>query len=47
MIIVGEKEEGEGTVSIRKHGEGDLGSFSIEAFIKLVQEEVNSTLVQF
>ena len=47
MIIVGEKEEGEGTVSIRKHGEGDLGSFTIEEFIQLVQKEVNSTLVQF
>jgi len=47
MIIVGEKEENEGSVSIRKHGEGDLGSFTIEDFVQLVQKEVNSTLVQF
>ena len=47
MIIVGEKEENEGSVSVRKHGEGDLGTFSLEDFIEVVQKEVNSTLVQF
>ena len=47
MIIVGEKEEQDGTVSIRKHGEGDLGTFTIEDFIQLIQKEVNNTLVQF
>lgn len=47
MIIVGEKEENEGTVSVRKHGEGDLGTFAIEDFIEVIQKEVNSTLVQF
>lgn len=47
MIIVGEKEENEGTVSVRKHGEGDLGSFAMNDFIELIQKEVNSTLVQF
>jgi len=30
MIIVGEKEEQDGTVSVRKHGEGDLGTFKLE-----------------
>ena len=39
MLIVGEKEEASETVSVRKHGEGDLGVFSIEAFAKLVEEE--------
>ena len=29
MLIVGEKEENEGNVSVRKQGEGDLGSFAI------------------
>ncbi len=47
MVIVGEKEEGEETVSVRKHGEGDLGTFSIEDFIKHVSEEVEKTLVKF
>ncbi len=39
MLIVGEKEEASETVSVRKHGEGDLGVFSVEAFAKLVEEE--------
>ena len=47
MIIVGEKEEGEGTVSVRKHGEGDIGTFTIEEFISLIQKEISSTLVKF
>uniref|UniRef100_UPI00404B06B5 threonine--tRNA ligase n=1 Tax=Fulvivirga sp. TaxID=1931237 RepID=UPI00404B06B5 len=33
MLIVGEKEATEGRVSVRRHGEGDLGSMSIEEFI--------------
>ena len=32
MLIVGEKEAAEGMVSVRKHGQGDLGSMSIEDF---------------
>ena len=47
MIIVGEKEESEGTVSVRKHGEGDIGSFGIDAFIQFIQKEIKGTLVQF
>jgi threonyl-tRNA synthetase len=47
MIIVGEKEESEGTVSVRKHGEGEIGSFGIDDFIRFIQKEINSTLVQF
>ncbi|OSY87512.1 threonyl-tRNA synthetase [Tenacibaculum holothuriorum] len=47
MVIVGEKEEQDGTVSVRKHGEGDLGTFTIEEFISLIQKEVSKTLVPF
>jgi len=47
MLIVGEKEEEEGTVSVRKHGEGDLGTFTIEEFVSLVKKEVESTLMKF
>ncbi len=47
MIVVGEKEEKEGTVSVRKHGEGDIGTFTIEEFILLIKKEINSTLVKF
>jgi threonyl-tRNA synthetase len=47
MIIVGEKEEKEGTVSVRKHGHGDLGTFTIEEFASLIQEEIRKTIVEF
>lgn len=47
MVIVGEKEEQDGTVSVRKHGEGDLGTFTIEEFISLIKTEESKTLVDF
>lgn len=47
MIIVGEQEENDGTISVRKHGEGDLGSITITQFADLVNKEINSTLKQF
>ncbi len=39
MIIVGEKEEKDGTLSVRKHKEGDLGTFTPEEFIALIEKE--------
>lgn len=39
MLIVGEKEAAEGTISVRKHGQGDLGSLTIEAFKEQITKE--------
>ena len=47
MLIVGEKEENDGTVSVRRHGDGDLGVFSVNEFISLIKEEENKTLKKF
>ena len=47
MVIVGEKEENEATVSIRKHGEGDLGTFTIEEFVKMIKDEEKKTIKKF
>jgi threonyl-tRNA synthetase len=47
MLIVGEKEEMSGSVSVRKHGQGDLGTFTIEEFINLVKNEVEESLKGF
>ena len=47
MVIVGEKEENEATVSIRKHGEGDLGTFTIEEFVKMIKDEEQKTIKKF
>jgi threonyl-tRNA synthetase len=44
MLIVGEKEESSDSVSVRKHGQGDLGSYSITDFIQLISDEVKSQL---
>ena len=40
MLIVGENEKSEGTVSVRKQGEGDVGTMTIEAFAERVRSEV-------
>ena len=44
MLIVGEKEAAEGTVSVRKRGEGDQGSMKFEDFAKKINEEVRNML---
>ncbi|WP_276391416.1 threonine--tRNA ligase [Eudoraea chungangensis] len=47
MLIVGEKEEQENSISVRKHGGEDLGTISIEGFVNLVEKKINSTLKSF
>ena len=47
MLIVGEQEERDGSVSVRKHGEGDQGSMPVEDFAKLIEAEVRSTIKEF
>jgi len=47
MLVIGENEEKDGTVSVRKHSEGDLGTFSIEEFAALIENEINKTLKPF
>ncbi len=44
MLIYGEKEHETGMVSVRKHGKGDLGSMTIEAFAELMQNAVAEEL---
>jgi len=44
MLIVGEKEELDGTVSVRKHGQGDLGVFSMSDFISHITDETRKQL---
>jgi threonyl-tRNA synthetase len=40
MLIVGEKEAAEGGVSVRRKGQGDLGSMLVDDFVSLFQAEV-------
>ncbi|MCU0400619.1 MAG: threonine--tRNA ligase [Algoriphagus sp.] len=44
MLIVGEKEQEDRKVAVRKHGQGDLGSFSIEEFINYFQGIISESL---
>ena len=44
MLIVGDNEKSEGTVSVRKQGEGDVGTMSIEAFSERVRSEIAEML---
>ncbi|MCZ6635824.1 MAG: His/Gly/Thr/Pro-type tRNA ligase C-terminal domain-containing protein, partial [bacterium] len=41
MLIVGGKEVENGTVSVRRHGEGDLGAFTLEDLILRMQQEID------
>jgi threonyl-tRNA synthetase len=47
MLIIGEQEEKDGTVSVRRHGEGDIGTLTMEAFAELVTSEVQNSLKPF
>jgi len=44
MLIIGEKEAGDNMLAVRKQGEGDLGSFTIEEFAKKIQQEVEEQI---
>ena len=44
MLILGENEAKEGTVSVRKQGEGDVGGMSVEAFAGLIKTEIAEML---
>jgi threonyl-tRNA synthetase len=49
MLIVGEEEEKNGTVSVRRHGQEGRGNatMTIDAFAEIVSEEVSKTLKTF
>lgn len=47
MLILGEKEVDSQTVAVRRQGQGDLGSFSVEEFVVMVNQEINEKLIKF
>jgi len=46
MLIIGEKEQENGQVAVRKHGQGDLGVMSIAAFVDLIKAETNTEMIK-
>ena len=49
MLIVGDEEEKNGTISVRKHGQEGKGNatVTIEEFVRIVNEEISKTLKTF
>lgn len=47
MLIIGENEERNGSVSVRQHKKGDLGEMSIAQFAQLVQSQVDEMVPVF
>lgn len=47
MLIVGEKEQEERKVSVRRKGQGDLGQMPLEEFIAHFKSEVQGTIATF
>ncbi|MDP3557384.1 MAG: threonine--tRNA ligase [Bacteroidota bacterium] len=46
MLIVGEKEEAEQKVALRAHGKGDVGEFSVDDFVKYVNQIIENDFNQ-
>ena len=44
MLIIGDKEVEEGTVSVRSRKDGDLGSMAVDAFLQKALDEVAKKL---
>ena len=44
LLIVGEKEVEAGTISVRRQGEGDIGTMKVDEFIEFIQKEVKKQL---
>ncbi|MEH6656567.1 threonine--tRNA ligase [Leeuwenhoekiella marinoflava] len=47
MLIIGEKESNDGTVSVRKHGGEDLGTMTVAEFAEIINTEISKTLKKF
>jgi threonyl-tRNA synthetase len=47
MVIVGENEEKDSTVSVRRHQVGDMGVMTVEELCKAINQEVKESIQQF
>ena len=47
MLIVGEQEEKDGTISVSKHSDGDQGSMSVDAFAQMINNAVKQEIKEF
>ncbi|OZV67723.1 threonine--tRNA ligase [Winogradskyella aurantia] len=47
MIIVGEEEEANNTITVRKHGGEEIGTIKVKEFVDLINNEIKSSLKTF
>ncbi len=47
MVIVGEQEEKNNTITVREHGGEDLGAITIDAFTAIINDRINKSLKTF
>ena len=45
MLVIGEKEEQSGTVSVRKRGEGDIGTVSVDDFLSSAKKDIADKVI--
>jgi threonyl-tRNA synthetase len=45
LVIVGEKEQDEQLISVRKQGDGDKGTMKVEDLVKIIDQEIQQALV--
>jgi threonyl-tRNA synthetase len=46
LLVIGEKEVENNTISVRKQGEGDIGSMKVEEFVNFVNAEIRKEIAQ-
>jgi len=45
MLILGEKEVADNTISVRRQGVGDLGNMTLESFANIIEKEIADVLI--
>ncbi len=45
MLVIGDKEVEEGTVSVRKRGQGDIGAMAVEDFLNKILKEISDKTI--
>ena len=46
MLVVGDKEAENGTVSVRRRGEGDIGTKSVNEFLNIALDEIKNKTIR-
>ncbi len=47
MLILGEQEQNDGTISVRRHSEGDIGTMTVDAFGNMITEAIAKEIKPF